>query len=143
MVTADASAPQPENWEDFIPETEHVLSPSTGSGYFFAEYMVDAVSQVKQYNYKGELVRDIGITRCRFCWRFLVVKKEAKDIYFSFTNYTTPGTIYKFAPENGTYVVYQKPDIDFDTEAYESKQVFYPSKDGTKIPMIITHKKGD
>ncbi|AFU68812.1 prolyl endopeptidase, peptidase S9 family [Psychroflexus torquis ATCC 700755] len=141
IVTVEASAPQPENWEDFIPETEHVLSPSTGAGYFFAEYMVDAVSQVKQYNYEGELVRDIELPGVGSVGGF-GGKKEAKDIYFSFTNYTTPGTIYKFTPENGTYVVYQKPDIDFDTEAYESKQVFYPSKDGTKIPMIITHKKG-
>ena len=141
IVTVEASSPQPENWEDFIPETEHVLSPSTGAGYFFAEYMVDAVSQVKQYSYEGELVRDIELPGVGSVGGF-GGKKEAKDIYFSFTNYTTPGTIYKSAPENGTYVVYQKPDIDFDTEAYESKQVFYTSKDGTKIPMIITHKKG-
>ncbi len=141
IVTVDASAPQPENWQDFIPETENVLSPSTGAGYFFAEYMVDAVSQVKQYNYEGELVRDIELPGVGSVGGF-GSKKEAKDLYFSFTNYTTPGTIYKFAPENGTYEEYQKPDIDFDTEAYESKQVFYTSKDGTKIPMIITHKKG-
>jgi prolyl oligopeptidase len=141
IVTVDASAPQPENWEDFIPETENVLSPSTGAEYFFAEYMVDAVSQVKQYNYEGELVRDIELPGVGSVGGF-GSKKEAKDLYFSFTNYTTPGTIYKYAPENGTYEVYQKPDIDFDTEAYESKQVFYTSKDGTKIPMIITHKKG-
>jgi prolyl oligopeptidase len=141
IVTVDASAPQTENWEDFIPETEHVLSPSTGSGYFFAEYMVDAVSQVKQFDYTGELVRDINLPGVGSVGGF-GGKKEAEALYYSFTNYTTPGTIYKFDPNKGTSEVYQKPDIDFDTEAYESKQVFYTSKDGTQIPMIITHKKG-
>lgn len=141
IVTVDASAPQAENWEDFIPETEHVLSPSTGSGYFFAEYMVDAVSQVKQFDYTGELVRDINLPGVGSVGGF-GGKKEDEALYYSFTNYTTPGTIYKFDPNKGTSEVYQKPDIDFDTEAYESKQVFYTSKDGTQIPMIITHKKG-
>jgi len=141
IVTVDASSPQPENWVDFIPETENVLSPSTGSGYFFAEYMVDAVSQVKQYDYSGELVRQVELPGAGSVGGF-GGKKEAEELYFSFTNYTTPGTIYKYNPESGTYEVYQKPAIDFDTEAYTSKQIFYTSKDGTKIPMIITHKKG-
>lgn len=141
IVTVDASSPQPENWVDFIPETENVLSPSTGSGYFFAEYMVDAVSQVKQYDYSGELVRQVELPGAGSVGGF-GGKKEAEELYFSFTNYTTPGTIYKYNPESGTYEVYQKPAIDFDTEAYTSKQIFYTSKDGTKIPMITTHKKG-
>lgn len=141
IVTVDANAPQPENWEDFIPETKHVLSPSTGSGYFFAEYMVDAVSQVKQFDYTGELVRVIDLPGAGSVGGF-GGKEDAEELYYSFTNYTTPGTIYKFDPDNGVSEVYQKPDIDFDTEAYESKQVFYTSKDGTEIPMIITHKKG-
>ncbi|WP_019037403.1 prolyl oligopeptidase family serine peptidase [Psychroflexus tropicus] len=141
IVTVDASAPQPENWEGFIPETEHVLSPSTGAGYFFAEYMVDAVSQVKQYDYEGNLVREVELPGVGSVGGF-GGKKEADALYFSFTNYTTPGTIYKFNPEDGSAEVYQKPNIDFDTEAYESKQIFYTSKDGTEIPMIITHKKG-
>lgn len=141
IVNVDASAPQSENWEDFIPETEHVLSPSTGAGFFFTEYMVDAVSQVKQYDYEGELVREVELPGVGSVGGF-GGKKDAKELYFSFTNYTTPGTIYKYNPENGSSEVYVIPDIDFDTEAYESKQIFYTSKDGTEIPMIITHKKG-
>ncbi|MFD0931913.1 prolyl oligopeptidase family protein [Psychroflexus salinarum] len=141
IVTVDASSPQPENWEDFIPETEHVLSPSTGAGYFFAEYMVDAVSLVKQYDYDGKLVREVELPGAGSVGGF-GGKEDAEELYYSFTNYTTPGTIYKYDPDNGTSEVYQKPNIDFDTEAYESKQIFYTSKDGTKIPMIITHKKG-
>lgn len=141
IVTVDAGSPQPENWVDFIPETEHVLSPSTGAGYFFAEYMVDAVSQVKQFDYTGELVRQVDLPGAGSVGGF-GGKKDAEALYYSFTNYTTPGTIYKFDANNGTSEVYQKPAIDFDTEDYVSTQVFYASKDGTKIPMIITHKKG-
>lgn len=71
----------------------------------------------------------------------LVPKKEEKVSYYSFTNYVTPGTIYKYDIEKGTSEVYNKPDIDFNSEDYTSEQVFYESKDGTKIPMIITYKK--
>jgi Serine proteases of the peptidase family S9A len=69
-------------------------------------------------------------------------KREDKELYYSFTNYTTPGTIYAFEPKAGVSSVYEKPKVDFNSADYESKQVFYTSKDGTKVPMIITHKKG-
>lgn len=141
IVTVDASNPTPENWEDFIPETENVLSPSTGGGYFFAEYMVDAVSKVLQYDYDGKLVREVKLPGVGSAGGF-GAKKEEKELYYSFTNYVTPGSIYKYDIEKGTSELYRKPSIDFNPDNYESKQVFYPSKDGTKIPMIITHKKG-
>jgi prolyl oligopeptidase len=69
-------------------------------------------------------------------------KKTDKELYFSFSNYITPGTIYSYDPKTGSSKEYQKPKVDFNSADYESKQVFYTSKDGTKIPMIITHKKG-
>lgn len=69
-------------------------------------------------------------------------KRKDKQIYYSFTNYITPGNIYKIDPSTGKTDVYIKPKIGFNPENYESKQVFYTSKDGTKIPMMITHKKG-
>ncbi|MDX1462685.1 MAG: prolyl oligopeptidase family serine peptidase [Marinirhabdus sp.] len=141
IVTVDASNPSPENWKDFIPETENVLSPSTGGGYFFTEYMVDAVSQVKQYDYEGNLVREVDLPGIGSAGGF-GAKKEDKELYYSFTNYVTPGSIYKYNIEEGTSELYRKPEIDFNPENYESKQVFYTSKDGTKVPMIITHKKG-
>ena len=141
IVTVDASDPGPENWEDFIPETEHVLSPSTGGGYFFTEYMVDAISKVKQYDYEGKLVREIELPGVGSAGGF-GAKKDKDVLYYSFTNYVTPGTIYKYDIENGTSEVYNKPNIDFDPEQFTSEQVFYESKDGTKIPMIITYKKG-
>ena len=141
IVTVDAANPTPENWVDFIPETQYVLSPSTGGGYIFTEYMVDAISQVKQYDYNGELVREIELPGIGSAGGF-GAKKEEKDLYYSFTNYVTPGTIYKYNIEEGTSEVYNKPEIKFNPEDYESKQVFFNSKDGTKVPMIITHKKG-
>jgi prolyl oligopeptidase len=141
VVTVDAANPQPENWKDLIPEAEHVLSSSSGGGYFFAEYMVDAVSKVLQYDMDGKLVREIKLPGVGSAGGF-GGKEEEKEMYFSFTNYKTPSSIYKFDADSGNYDVYWKPEIDFDSDNYESKQVFYNSKDGTKVPMIITYKKG-
>lgn len=141
IVTVDASNPVPENWQDFIPETENVLSPGTGGGYFFAEYMVNALSKVLQYDYEGKLVREVKLPGMGSAGGFRG-KKEQKELYFSFTNYNTPGSSYKYNVETGDYEVYWKPEIDFDPDQYESHQVFYNSADGTKIPMMITYKKG-
>ena len=141
IVTVDASNPTPENWVDFIPETENVLVPSVGGGSFFAEYMVDAVSKVLQYDYKGELIREVKLPGFGSAGGF-GTKKEETELYYSFTNYKTPGNIFKYDIKNGTSELFHKSNIDFNPEDYESNQVFYTSKDGTKVPMIITHKKG-
>ncbi|WP_439130098.1 prolyl oligopeptidase family serine peptidase [Polaribacter sp.] len=141
IVTVNAQNPIPENWQDFIPETNNVLSPSTGAGYFFASYMVDAVSKVLQYDFNGKLIREVKLPGIGTASGFSG-KTNAKELYFSFTNYNTPTASYQFNPKKGTYNSYWKPDIDFNADAYESNQVFYTSKDGTKIPMLITHKKG-
>jgi prolyl oligopeptidase len=141
VVSVDVKNPKPENWKDFIPETQNILSPSTGGGYFFANYTKDAVSFVQQYDYNGKLIREIKLPAVGTAGGFHG-KKHDKTLYYSFTNYTTPGTIYSLEPKSGKSEVYQKPKVDFKSEEYESKQVFYTSKDGTKIPMIITYKKG-
>ena len=141
IVTVDASNPSPDQWQDFIPETKHVLSPSNGGGYFFAEYMVDAVSKVKQFDYDGNHIRDVELPGVGNAGGF-GGKKEEKTDYYSFTNYNTPSSIYKYNVDTGESELYWKPSIDFNSDDYESKQVFYTSKDGTKVPMIITHKKG-
>lgn len=141
IVVTDVADPSPENWEDFIPEKEHVLTAGTGGGYFFAEYMVDAISKVYQYDYEGNLVREVDLPGVGSASGF-GGKKEDKEFYFSFTNYNTPGSSYKYNVETGEYEQYWKPEIDFNPDDYESTQVFYSSKDGTKVPMIITHKKG-
>jgi prolyl oligopeptidase len=141
IVCVDASNPGIENWVDFIPETDNVLSPSTGAGYIFATYMKDAISLVKQYDYKGTLIREVTLPGIGTASGF-GGKTKASELYFSFTNYTTPATIYSYNPKEGKASVYKKPVVDFKSENYVSTQVFYTSKDGTKIPMIITHKKG-
>ena len=141
IVTVDVANPGVENWKDLIPETEQVLNPSTGAGYIFANYMKDAVSVVKQFDYKGKLIRTIALPGVGTASGFGGKAKD-KELYFSFTNYVTPGTTYTFFPDSGKSSVYVKPKVDFVSENYESKQVFFTSKDGTKVPMIITHKKG-
>lgn len=141
VVTVDAANPITENWKDFIAETSYVLSPSTAGGYFFAHYMKDAISMVKQFDYHGKLVREVKLPGVGTASGF-GSKRDEKTCYFSFTNYTTPGSIYSFDVQSGKSSLYTKPKVDFDSEKYVSKQVFYTSKDGTKIPMIITHKKG-
>ncbi|MDG1571579.1 prolyl oligopeptidase family serine peptidase [Robiginitalea sp. M366] len=141
IVTVDAANPTPEHWVDFIPETEHVLSPNTGGGYFFAEYMVDAISKVFQYDYQGNLVREVTLPGIGSASGF-GGKKEEKEFFFNFTNYNTPGASYKYNVDTGEYDLYWKPEIDFNPDNYVSEQVFYTSADGTRVPMIITYKKG-
>ncbi len=141
IIKVDAANPGPENWIDVIPETENVLNAGTGGGYIFANYMVDAVSKVLQYDFNGKLVREITLPGVGSAGGF-GAKNDDKELYYSFTNYVTPGSIYKFDIKTGASQLYRKPSIDFNPEAYESNQVFYTSKDGTKVPMIITHKKG-
>jgi prolyl oligopeptidase len=141
IVTVDAKNPSPENWVNFIPETENVLQPTTGAGYLFANYMVNAVSKVLQYDFDGNLIREVVLPGIGTAAGF-GGKTELEELYFSFTNYNTPNAIYKFSPKDGNYNLYRASAIDFNSELYTSKQVFYASKDGTKIPMLITHKKG-
>ena len=141
IVTVDAANPEAKNWVDFIPETENVLNPNTGGGYFFTEYMVDAISKVIQYDYDGKLIREVELPGIGSVGGF-GGDKEDKELYFSFTNYNTPSSTYKFDPATGEYELYWKPEIDFNPNNYTSEQVFYSSKDGTKVPMIITYKKG-
>ncbi|MFD0990453.1 prolyl oligopeptidase family protein [Mariniflexile jejuense] len=141
LVMVDASNPTPEHWVDVIPETDFVLNATKGSGYFFANYMVDAISKVKQYDYSGHFIKDIELPGLGTVSGFSG-KQEADMLYYSFTNYNTPLNIYEFNAKNGKTSLYWKPKIDFNSDAFESNQVFYTSKDGTKIPMIITYKKG-
>jgi len=141
LVKADAKNPAPENWVDVIPETENVLTLNTGSGYFFAEYMIDALSKVYQYNYDGQLVREIDLPGLGSVGGF--GGKSSDDLlYYTFTNYNTPSSSYTYNPETGASAVYWTPAIAFNSDEYVSEQVFYTSKDGTQVPMMITYKKG-
>lgn len=141
IISVNVNHPTPENWKDCISETENVLTISKGGGYFFANYMKDAVSVVQQFDKSGKKVRDIQLPGLGTADGFSG-KKDEKTIYYSFTNYITPGTIYALDAQTGISSLYRKPKVDFNGDDYESKQLFYTSKDGTRIPMIITHKKG-
>lgn len=141
VVAVDASNPIEKYWKVIIPETENVLSVTTGSNFIFAEYLVDAVSSVLQYDYDGNLINKMKLPGLGTISGFSGKKKDEK-LYFYFTNYITPGSIYQFYPKSGDSKLYKQPKVAFNSDEYESKQVFYESKDGTKVPMIITYKKG-
>ena len=141
VVTVDASNPTPENWKNLIAETENVLSVSNGSGYIFVKYMVDAVSKVMQYDYKGNLIKNVELPGVGTASGFSG-KDDADVLYYSFSNYITPGTIYSYDAKTRETKFYSKPKVKFNADDYVSNQIFYHSKDGTKVPMIITHKKG-
>lgn len=141
LVTVDVSQPTPENWVDFIPEKENVLNVTKGSGFIYAHYMIDAVSQVQQLDYEGNLVREIVLPGIGSVNGF-EGEKEDSELYFSFTNYLIPNTLYEFDPLKGISKVYNTPKTNFNSSDFETKQLFFSSKDGTKIPMIITYKKG-
>ncbi|WP_407482551.1 prolyl oligopeptidase family serine peptidase [Elizabethkingia meningoseptica] len=141
LVKTTIQNPKAETWKDVIAETSEPLEINTGGGYFFATYMKDAIDQVKQYDKNGKLVRAIKLPGSGNASGFGGEKTE-KDLYYSFTNYITPPTIFKYNVITGNSEVYQKPKVKFNPENYVSEQVFYTSSDGTKIPMMISYKKG-
>ncbi len=141
VVIAPINQPQSEHWIDLIPEQKEVLSVSTGGGNLFCSYLKDAISKVLQYDMKGNKIREVILPGLGTASGFNG-KRNEKTLFYSFSSYTTPSTIYKMDIASGKAEVYKKPTLQFNSDDYESKQVFYPSKDGTKIPMMITHKKG-
>lgn len=141
IVTVEAAHPEYRQWVDFVPETDNVLIASKGGGFLFTEYMVEATSQIFQYDYEGNIVREVKLPGVGSASGF-GGKREDKEFYFSFTNYIVPASSYKYNVITGEYQLYWKPEIDFNPKDYESTQIFYPSKDGTRIPMMITHRKG-
>ncbi|KEI72916.1 prolyl endopeptidase [Endozoicomonas elysicola] len=141
LVRVNANDPGTENWQTVIPENSHVLSVSTGSGYLFAHYMVDALSRVFQYDHQGKRLREIQLPD-QGSSSLPYGKKEATTLYYTFENYHLPTTIFAFNANSGESEIYRTSKISFDSNQYVSKQVFYRSKDGTEIPMTITHRKG-
>ena len=141
VIKTNYKNPQSKYWKDFIPETENVLFPSSGGGYFFAKYMVNVVNKVFKYNKKGKNLGEIKLPSLGSVYG-LSGEKEDLDLYYTFTNYHSPGVIYKYNVNSKKSEIYWEPEIDFKSSDYISNQVFFESSDGTKIPMIITHKKG-
>ncbi|MEA1881093.1 MAG: prolyl oligopeptidase family serine peptidase [Candidatus Marinimicrobia bacterium] len=139
MVSLSLS--KPSEWTDVIPESDNVLRIGSGGGYFFANYLVDAKTQIKQFDMDGALVREVALPGIGSAGGF-GAKKEEKELYYSFSSYTYPSTTFKYDIESGTSTLYRQPDIDFEPQDYMTEQVFYKSKDSTSIPMFITYKKG-
>ena len=129
----------PEQWQDVIPESDHVLNVSAAGGQFFAEYMVDVISQVKQFSVDGELVREIALPGPGDAAGFSG-KASDTTVYYTFDSYSTPSTLLKLDISSGSSSIYRVSKAPFDSDAYVSKQIFYASKDGTQVPMIITHR---
>nr|WP_245770803.1 prolyl oligopeptidase family serine peptidase [Mucilaginibacter polytrichastri] len=141
VVTVDAASPGVTHWKDLIAQTKNALTVSTGGQKLFAEYLKDATSLVLQYNMDGKLEHTVALPGVGTAAGF-GAKKDEKELYYTFTSYVYPSTIFKYDIGTGKSTIYKKPNVQFDPALYESKQVFYKSKDGTSIPMIITYKKG-
>ena len=141
IVKVDANNPEITNWEDLIAENNMVMSATTAGMRIFAFYLEDAKTKVVQYNRDGSKERDIELPGIGTATGFGGLEDDS-EVYYSFTSFTSPNSIYKYSIKEGASVLYERPDIDFDPDNFETKQVFYTSKDGTKIPMFIVHKKG-
>jgi len=142
ILEIDPENPARENWKIILPEKEEVLeSISLVGGKIVAEYMKDASSKAYIYDVSGKLTAELNLPGLGTMSGFNG-KKDDNIAFYGFTSFTFPSTIYKFDIAKNESTVYRKPGIDFDASLYETKQVFYNSKDGTKIPMFIVHKKG-
>jgi prolyl oligopeptidase len=131
----------PATWTEVIPEGAFPMSVSTGAGTLWVERMEHALTTVAQYRYDGTKVRDIELPGVGTASGFGGRSGDA-TLYYSFTNAITPSSIYALDPATGSSQVFFSPKIDFDPAQYVSEQVFYTSKDGTKVPMTISYKKG-
>ena len=142
VVLIDPQNPEKENWKTAIPEKPEVLhSATTGGGELFCRYLKDAHTVVYQYDVSGKLIREIELPALGTAMGFSA-KREDKILFYTFTSFTFPPVIYKYDIVNGKSEIFRKTEVDFNPEDYVSRQVFYQSKDGTRVPMFIVHKKG-
>jgi prolyl oligopeptidase len=142
VVRIDPMHPQPADWKTFIPEADTKLeSVSQAAGYIMTTYLRDASSQVKVYNEKGKYQQEVTLPAIGTAGGF-GGRRTDKVLYYAFTSFTYPTTIYKYDPATNQSTVFKAPKVDVNPDNYLTTQVFYTSKDGTKIPMFITHKKG-
>ena len=141
LVVAPLNDPKPAKWKTIIDAKPEVLSTSTAGGSIYGSYLKDAVNKVYQFDKTGKQIREVQLPGLGTAYGFNA-RKEDKEAYYVFTSYINPSSIYKVDIATGKAEVYKQSTVQFKPEDFESKQVFYPSKDGTKIPMIITYKKG-
>jgi len=141
LIAVDLTRPDQKTWQDVIPETEHVLRVNSGGEKFFANYLIDVKSVVKQYDYEGNFERDIKLPAIGSAWGF-GAKKYENDLYYSFSSFTYPTTIFHYDIPTRKSTLYRQPDVDFEPADYTIDQIFYNSKDGTRVPMFIVYKNG-
>ncbi|MEH2363165.1 prolyl oligopeptidase family serine peptidase [Nostoc sp.] len=142
VIAIDTKNPAKENWREIIPQSAETLE-SVGilNNQFVADYLKDAHSQIKIFDLKGAFVREVELPGLGSAGGF-GGKRHDTETFYIYTSFTAPGTIYRYDMITGKSTVFRQPEVDFNPADYETKQVFYHSKDGTKIPMFITHKKG-
>jgi prolyl oligopeptidase len=141
LVMAPVADPKPANWKTIVEARPEVLSTSAVGGNIFCSYLKDAVTKVYQFDRTGKQIREVALPGLGTASGFSG-KQDEKETYFVFTSYVNPATIYKMDLASGKTSVYKESKVEFKPDDFESKQVFYTSKDGTKIPMLITYKKG-
>ncbi len=142
VVLVDPRHPEKKNWKDIIPEREEALQGvGIGGGYLFASYLKDASTKVYQYSYDGKLVREIKLPGIGTASGF-GGEKEDKEFFYSFTSFSTAPSIYRYNIATGQSSLFRKTKVKIRTEDFVTDQVFFTSKDGTKVPMFLTYKKG-
>jgi prolyl oligopeptidase len=142
VIAIDTRAPAPASWRVLIPEAVETLdNVDVVGGHFLASYLKDARTQVKVFDLTGRYVREVEFPGLGTAAGFSGKRNDAETFY-SFTSFTSPATVYRYEVATGKSTVFRKPSVDFDPAGYETKQVFFTSKDGTKLPMFVSHKKG-
>eukprot|EP00164_Ancoracysta_twista_P001386 GFYU01001808.1.p1 GENE.GFYU01001808.1~~GFYU01001808.1.p1 ORF type:complete len:731 (-),score=242.18 GFYU01001808.1:192-2330(-) len=143
LITIDLSSPAQENWKEIIPEKDDVLEAVTCANNTMLPviYMHDVKQIFQIYDFEGKLVTDVALPSAGSVGG-LAARKEDCELFYSFTSFLYPGTIYRYNFETNTSTVFRESELKgFDPEPYKTEQVFYPSKDGTKIPMFIVSRK--
>ncbi|MFZ2054283.1 MAG: prolyl oligopeptidase family serine peptidase [Candidatus Aminicenantales bacterium] len=142
VVLVDTKSPAVESWKILLPEKPEVMTgASIVGGKIFASYLKDASTHIFQHDLAGNLEKEIELPALGSAGGF-GGKKENTLTFYTFTSFTYPPTIYKYDIPTGQSEVFRRTEVKFNPDDYEAKQVFYPSKDGTKIPMFVVHKKG-
>ncbi|HET6372764.1 MAG TPA: prolyl oligopeptidase family serine peptidase [Candidatus Polarisedimenticolia bacterium] len=142
VIAIDTTSPARERWKELVPErAETLTNVALINNIFVASYLKDARSQVELFRLDGSSAGELALPGLGSVTGFTGKRKD-KETFYTYTSFTTPGTVYHYDLASGRGSVFKSPKVDFDPSAYETKQIFYKSKDGTRVPMFITHKKG-
>ena len=142
IFSMNPERPQEQYWTEVVPESKHVLRGASLVGdHLVLSYLEDAQSTVKVFDLDGVFVRDVALPGIGTAYGF-GGKSDDPETFFTFTGFTDPATIFQYDISTGTTSKWKQPEVDFDPDAFETRQVFFTSKDGTRVPMFIMHKKG-